>query len=105
MESKWVTAEQILETISEIGNFSGYVNVDSGALEWYNENLGLTIFASPNWLTDGEIPFDIQTEDGEYWNEFTIKMIEGDASAQCTHYLNVLLMVMSQYDDYYPQSV
>jgi hypothetical protein len=99
--SKWINSEEILKQISEIGNFKGSIDILSGALEWYDKSRDLTIFATPNWNTDGEVPFDVDRGSGlEIWNVCTIKMVDEDKSTQFTHYLNVLMMIMNHYSEF-----
>ena len=99
--NKWISSKEILDEISEIGSFKGYINPMSGVLEWYDKERELTIYATPNWETEGEVPFDIDRGGGdEIWNVCTIKMIDGDISSQFTHYLNVLLMIINHYKDF-----
>jgi hypothetical protein len=99
--SKWISSEEILKQISEIGNFVGHLDSMSGTLEWYDKNRDLTIYATPNWNTDGEVPFDVDRGSGlEVWNVCTIKMIDGDKGEQFTHYLNVLMMIMNHYNEF-----
>jgi len=95
----YISSENVLETITEIGEFEGSLDNMSGTLEWYNKKSGVTIYATPNWNIEGEVPFDVSTNGGEcdYHNVFTIKLINGDISTQCTHYLNVLRIVMNHY--------
>ena len=100
MSKFYISSEEILKEISEIGNFKGSINQMSGVLEWYDEKSDITIFATPNWNNDGEVPFDIDRGGGdEVWNVCTIKMVDGDKSTQFTHYLNVLMMIMSHYQN------
>lgn len=99
--NKWITSEQILKEVSEIGSFKGCISNLSGTLEWYDKDRDITIYGTPNWETDGEVPFDIDRGGGEeMWHVCTIKMIDGDISSQFTHYLNVLLMIMNHYKDF-----
>ena len=99
--NKWITSEQILKEVSEIGSFKGYIDSLSGTLEWYDKERELTIYATPNWENDGEVPFDVNYDsDLGYHHICTIKMIDGDISSQFTHYLNVLLMIMNHYKDF-----
>ena len=97
----WIQSNEILNEISEIGNFKGFINNLSGTLEWYDKDRDFTIYATPNWNNDGEVPFDVDRGSGsEVWNVCTIKMIDGDKSSQFTHYLNVLMMIMNHYNQY-----
>jgi hypothetical protein len=99
--SKWISSEEILKEISEIGNFKGSMDSMSGTLEWYDKDRDLTIYATPNWNTDGEVPFDVDRGSGlEVWNVCTIKMVDEDKSTQFTHYLNVLMMIMNHYSQF-----
>ena len=99
--SKWISPLEILEEIKVIGSFVGYYDNLSGTLEWYDKDRDITIYATPNWETDGEVPFDISTpSDGEYEHIFTIKMIDDVKSEQYLHYLNVLMMIMYNYKDF-----
>ncbi len=73
----------------------------SGVLEWYDKDRDFTIFATPNFINDGEVPFDIDRGSGlEIWNVCTIKMVDEDESTQFTHYLNVLMMIMNHYSQF-----
>ena len=98
MSKSYISSEEILKEVSEIGNFKGSINTMSGVLEWWDKENDITILATPNWETEGEVPFDIDRGGGmEYWNVCTIKMIDGDKGEQFTHYLNVLMMIMNHY--------
>ncbi len=99
--SKWISPLEILEKIKVIGSFVGYYDNLSGTLEWYDKDRDITIYATPNWETDGEVPFDVcEPNDGEYEHIFIIKMINGDKDKQYLHYVNVLLMVMNSYNKF-----
>jgi hypothetical protein len=99
--SKWISPLEILDEIKVIGSFVGYYDNLSGTLEWYDKDRDITIYATPNWETDGEVPFDISTpNDGEYEHIFTIKMIDDVKSKQYLHYINVLLLVMNRFSEY-----
>ena len=99
--SKWISSEEILKEISEIGSFKGSMDSMSGTLEWWDEERDLTIYATPNWETEGEVPFDVSRGDGmELWNVCTIKMIDGTKSEQFLHYINVLMMIMNHYNEF-----
>jgi hypothetical protein len=99
--SKWISSEEILKEISEIGNFVGYLDSLSGTLEWYDKSKDIAIYGTPNWETDGEVPFDVVTpNDGDIHNVCTIKMVSGDKSSQLVHYLNVVMMIMNHYKDF-----
>lgn len=98
MSKSYISSEEILSEVSEIGNFKGFIDSMSGTLTWYDKENDITIFATPNWDTDGEVPFDVDRGSGdEVWNVCTIKMINGSKSEQFTHYLNVLMMIMNHY--------
>jgi hypothetical protein len=102
---KSITPLEILEKIKVIGSFVGYYDNLSGTLEWYDKDREITIYATPNWETDGEIPFDVAINNDEIdslgdEHIFTIKMVEGDIDTQYTHYLNVLLMVMNHFSEF-----
>lgn len=98
--NKWLQASDILKEITEIGTYRGSIDPMSGVLEWYDKEKDITIMATPNWETDGEVPFDVTLSDGEYYNVVTIKMVKGEPSTQLTHYLNVLMMVMNHYSGF-----
>jgi hypothetical protein len=99
--SKWISPLEILEEIKVIGSFVGYYDNLSGTLEWYDKDRDITIYATPNWEIDGEVPFDVcEPNDGDYDHIFTIKMIKGDKDEQYLHYLNVLLMVVNRYNEF-----
>jgi hypothetical protein len=98
MNKSYINSEEILSEVSKIGRFTGSIDSMSGALEWRDGERELTIYATPNWETDGEVPFDIDRGDGvELWNVCTIKMISGTTGEQLSHYLNVLMMIMNHY--------
>jgi len=99
--SKWISPLEILEEIKVIGSFVGYYDNLSGTLEWYDKDRDITIYATPNWETDGEVPFDMsQPNDGDFEHICTIKMIDDTKSKQFLHYLNVLLMVVNRYNEF-----
>ena len=98
MSKSYISSEEILSEVSEIGNFVGYIDGMSGVLEWFDKENDITIMATPNWETEGEVPFDVDRGSGmEIWNVCTIKMIDGTKGEQLTHYLNVLMMIMNHY--------
>ena len=99
MSKSYITSEEILKEISEIGSFKGSIDSMSGTLEWWDKDRDISIYATPNWETEGEVPFDVNKGDGmEIWNVCTIKMIDGTKSEQFLHYLNVLMMIMNHYE-------
>ncbi len=101
MSKSYITSEEILKEISEIGSFKGSMDSMSGTLEWWDKERDITIYATPNWETEGEVPFDVDKGDGdEVWNVCTIKMIDGTKSEQFVHYLNVLMMIMNHYENF-----
>jgi hypothetical protein len=101
MSKSYITSEEILKEISEIGSFKGSIDSMSGTLEWWDKERDITIYATPNWETEGEVPFDVDKGDGdEVWNVCTIKMIDGTKSEQFVHYLNVLMMIMNHYENF-----
>jgi hypothetical protein len=101
MSKSYITSEEILKEISEIGSFKGSIDSMSGTLEWWDKERDITIYATPNWETEGEVPFDVDKGDGdEVWNVCTIKMIDGTKSEQFVHYLNVLMMIMNHYEKF-----
>jgi hypothetical protein len=101
MSKSYISSEEILKEISEIGSFKGYIDGMSGTLEWWDKERDITILATPNWETEGEVPFDVDKGDGdEIWNVCTIKMIDGTKSEQFVHYLNVLMMIMNHYEHF-----
>ena len=102
--TKLISPLEILERIKVIDSFEGHYDNLSGTLEWYDKERELIIYATPNWQTDGEVPFDVAINNDEvdslgYEHLFTIKMVEGDIDTQFNHYLNVLLMVINSYKD------
>lgn len=98
MSKSYISSEEILSEVSEIGNFKGFIDSMSGTLTWYDKENDITILATPNWDIDGEVPFDVDRGSGdEIWNVCTIKMINGSKSEQFTYYLNVLMMIMNHY--------
>jgi hypothetical protein len=101
INNNWISSKEILDEISEIGSFKGHLDSLSGTLEWYDKERDFTIYATPNWETEGEVPFEVNRGSGmEIWNVCTIKMINESKSAQLTHYLNVLMMIMNHYKDF-----
>jgi hypothetical protein len=99
--SKWISPLEILKEIEVIGSFVGYYDNLSGTLEWYDKDRDITIYATPNWEIDGEVPFDVcEPNEGEFSHIFTIKMIDDIKGKQYLHYINVLLMVMRNYTEY-----
>jgi hypothetical protein len=101
MSKSYISSEEILSEISEIGSFKGSMDSMSGTLEWWDEDRDISIYATPNWETEGEVPFDVNRGDGmEIWNVCTIKMIDGTKSEQFVHYLNVLMMIMNHYENF-----
>jgi hypothetical protein len=99
--NKWITPLEILEEIKVIGSYVGHYDNLSGTLEWYDKDRDITIYATPNFVNEGEVPFDMsEPNDGEYEHICTIKMIDGDKGEQYLHYINVLLMVMNRYNEY-----
>lgn len=98
--NNWITPMEIVSEIKEIGSYEGHFDSLSGTLEWYDKEREITIYATPNWETEGEVPFDVNLDNEiGYHNVCTIKMIKGDKSTQLTHYLNVLMMIMNHYKD------
>lgn len=98
--NNWITPMEILKEIKEIGSYEGHFDSLSGTLEWFDKEREITIYATPNWKTEGEVPFDVNLDNEiGYHNVCTIKMVEGDKSTQLTHYLNVLMMIMNHYKD------
>lgn len=101
MSNKWISPSDIIGEISEIGSFKGCYDSLSGTLEWYDSERDITIYATPNWETEGEVPFDVNVNNEiGYHNVATIKMVNGDISTQFTHYLNVLMMIMNHYEGF-----
>lgn len=99
--NKWITPLEILDEIKVIGSFVGYYDNLSGTLEWYDKNRDITIYATPNFINDGEVPFDmIEPNDGDYEHICTIKMIDSDKGQQYLHYINVLMMIMNHYSEF-----
>lgn len=98
--NNWITPMEIVKEIKEIGSYEGHFDSLSGTLEWFDKEREITIYATPNWKTEGEVPFDVNLDNEiGYHNVCTIKMVEGDKSTQLTHYLNVLMMIMNHYKD------
>lgn len=98
--NNWITPMEIVKEIKEIGSYEGHFDSLSGTLEWFDKEREITIYATPNWETEGEVPFDVNMDNEiGYHNVCTIKMVKGDKSTQLTHYLNVLMMIMNHYKD------
>ena len=98
--NNWITPMEIVKEIKEIGSYEGHFDSLSGTLEWFDKEREITIYATPNWKTEGEVPFDVNLDNEiGYHNVCTIKMVKGDKSTQLTHYLNVLMMIMNHYKD------
>lgn len=99
--NNWITPMEIVKEIKEIGSYEGHFDSLSGTLEWFDKEKGISIYATPNWETEGEVPFDVNVDDEVgYHNVCTIKMVKGDNSTQLTHYLNVLMMIMNHYSEF-----
>jgi hypothetical protein len=103
-KNKVITPFEILQRIKVIGSFVGYYDNLSGTLEWWDKERDITIYATPNWETEGEVPFDIAVNNDEveslgYEHIVTIKMVDEDIESQYVHYLNILMMIMNQYKD------
>jgi hypothetical protein len=99
--NNWITPMEIVNEIKEIGSYEGHFDSLSGTLEWFDKEREISIYATPNWETEGEVPFDVMRNDEiGYHNVCTIKMVKGDKSTQLTHYLNVLMMIMNHYKDF-----
>jgi hypothetical protein len=101
---KTITPLEILERIKVIGSFIGHYDNLSGTLEWYDEGRDVSIYATPNWETEGEVPFDVAINNDKvdslgYEHIVTIKMVDGDVDEQYVHYINVLMMIMNNYKD------
>ncbi len=97
----WISPLEILKEIKVIGSYVGHYDNLSGALEWYDKDRDITIYGTPNWETDGEVPFDVTTpNDGDSHHICTIKMIKGDKIEQYVHYINILLMIMNHYNEF-----
>lgn len=98
--NNWITPMEIVKEIKEIGSYEGHFDSLSGTLEWFDKEREITIYATPNWETEGEVPFDVNMDNEiGYHNVCTIKMVKGDKSTQLTNYLNVLMMIMNHYKD------
>lgn len=97
---KYISSNEILEEIREIGDYKANFDSLSGVLEWYNSKKHITIYATPNWEENGLVPFDVSVDGRDYFNVCTIKMVNGSTSEQFLHYLNVLMMIMNNYDNF-----
>jgi hypothetical protein len=96
----YITSEEILKEISEIGNFKGSLDSKSGTLEWYNEQNGITIYGTPSWETDGEIPFDVYFNDEvEILNVCVVRLTNESKTNQLLRYINVVSMIINHYND------
>lgn len=62
---KYINSDYIVKNVPSIEGWNPYIDSMSGALEWSNGG-DTWIYATPNWNEDGEIPFDISNEDGDY---------------------------------------
>ncbi len=98
--TKYISYNEILEEIREVGDYKANVDSCSGVLEWYNSKKHITIYATPNWEEDGLVPFDVSEDGNDYYNVCTIKMVRGSIREQITHYLNVLMMIMNHYNEF-----
>ena len=77
--NKWITPLEILDEIKVIGSFVGYYDNLSGTLEWYDKNRDITIYATPNFINDGEVPFGMsEPNDGDYEHIGTIRRSDSD---------------------------
>jgi hypothetical protein len=98
--TKYISSEEILKEVSEIGSFKGSIDGMSGALEWYDKEREITIYATPNWEEEGLVPFDVSIDGRDYFHVCTIKMVDDTISEQFLHYLNVLMMIMNNYNNF-----
>ena len=65
MNNPFIDSSDVLNFSKEINGFTPYLDSMSGTLEWNDKN-GNTIYATPNWMEDGIVPFDFADENGNY---------------------------------------
>ena len=80
----YISNESVLSILS-IGDWSVSEESMSGTIEWSNPKYSSVVYATPNWETDGVVPIDISTGDGEYDSISNISL-EGSISQQLNQY-------------------
>ena len=82
----FITEKNIIEAAKEINGFKASLCNMSGSLEWYNKDLDLTFWATPNWEKDGETPFSL--EDGIMLKTLDFNTVEfkGNITLQLKQY-------------------
>ena len=65
MNNPFIDSSDVLNFSKDINGFKPYLDNLSGTLEWNDKN-GNTIYATPNWMEDGIVPFDFADENGNY---------------------------------------
>lgn len=80
-----------------IGDWIPSVDSMSGTLEWYcNGNDSVSVYATPNWETDGIVPFALSYEDGEYSNVTTLELnLRETIEYQLNQYISVISTILS----------
>lgn len=80
-----------------IGDWIPFEDSMSGALEWYrNGNDTVRVYATPNWETDGVVPFALSYEDGEYSNVTTLELnLREPIEYQLNQYISVISTILS----------
>lgn len=66
----------------------------SGVVEWRHPELDWAVVATPNWETDGIVPIDVVTDDGEYIHVMKLNIDNSPSTAsQLDLYLQTILFV------------
>jgi hypothetical protein len=80
-----------------IGDWMPFEDSMSGALEWYRKNTDtVRVYATPNWETDGVVPFALSYEDGEYYNVTTLELnLRETIEYQLNQYISVISTILS----------
>jgi hypothetical protein len=95
-----------VEHILNLGNIDGWTpsfDSMSGTLHWENEDVsGLGIYATPHWDKDGEVPFDVWEEVGDYEDRWAILKLNWDdnVEAQLDEYVKMLRSILTEYSNY-----
>ncbi len=65
MNNPFIDSSDVTNFSKEINGFTAHFDNLAGTLEWCDGN-GNTIYATPNWMEDGIVPFDFSDGDGNY---------------------------------------
>jgi len=96
MDENWITEEQILERSRSFNDFEASIDDTVGSLNWYNKKLEVTIYATPNWVVYGKVPFDVSEADWKYVSDVRLTLT-GNIDQQYEQYMNMLKSIMDKY--------